>query len=418
MGCQHNSHKIEAQIHEKVDNRPPGVQPPRAPLVFRGGEKYNFSMPKKPTETQKTANETAITTTAKNRPGNVFDLFSRYMFGKVMVFTNFLLNYGDQRFVSKIDLTKIELAPTHYINAEGNEGIADLVYRCPLKNGKGDTMAVIIFEHQSGSLRKIPFKLLKYIAGIWVAEAKEGKPLSAPYFIVLRTGKKPHNKPLPRLADMLPKDQNGKLIGTSIEFEYDVVDLPAWEFDKLVGCPELRLAVGMLKKMTEGKEFEFPEALRPLLEIADGEVVLDLLEVLLEFVAKVMGYRGLPFEKVVVTKALAPIFKKVKEIDTMIETIFDKKFAEGVAEGLARGEAIGEARGEAIGEARGEARGEAKVLQLQAEMLLTFIRSRFGRVPKAVERKIRDTKDKIVFESWAAHAGSCQTVKEFEEAIF
>ena len=29
-----------------------------------------------------------------------------------------------------------------------------------------------------------------------------------------------------------------------------------------------------------------------------------------------------------------------------------------------------------------------------------------------------NTKDEIVLESWAAHAGSCQTVKEFEEAIF
>ena len=360
-------------------------------------------MSKKPTEPQETA--TAITARTKKRAGNVFDAFSRYMFGLVLVFTDFLLNYGDQRFVSKIDLAKIELAPTHYINAEGNEGIADLVYRCPLKNGKSDMMAVIIFEHQSGSLRKIPFKLLKYVTGIWVAEAKEGKPLSAPYFIVLRTGKRPHKGPLPRLADMLPKDQNGKPIGTSIEFEYDVVDLPAWDFDKLVGGPELRLVVGMLKKMSEGKELEFPEALRPLLEIPDGEVVLDLLGVLLDFAAKVMGAHGLPFEKESVSKALAPIFKNVKEINTMVETIFDKKFAEGWAGGVAEGVTIGEAR------------GEAKVLHEKAESILTFLRARFRRVPIAVEQKIRNSKDKIVLDSWTAHAGSCQTMKEFEEAI-
>ena len=346
---------------------------------------------------------------AKKRTGNVFDVFSRRMFGQVLVFTNFLLDYGDQRFVSKIDLAKIELAPTHYINAEGNEGIADLVYRCPLKNGKGDTMAVIIFEHQSGSLRKIPFKLLKYITGIWVAEAKEGKPLSAPYFIVLRTGKKPHKKPLPTMADLLPKDKSGKPIGTSIEFEYDVVDLPEWDFNELVGGPELRLVVGMLKKMSEGRELEFPEALRPLLEITDGEAVLDLLGVLLDFAAKVMGSHGLPFEKEAVSKALAPIFKNVKEINTMVETIFDKKFAEGVA--------VGVAEGWAEGVAEGEARGEALVLQIQAESILTFLQARFRRVPKAVEQKIRDTKDRIVLESWTAHAGACQTMKEFEEAI-
>ena len=93
----------------------------------------------------------------------------------------------------------------------------------------------------------------------------------------------------------------------------------------------------------------------------------------------------------------------------MVETIFDKKFAEGWAGGVAEGVTIGEARG--------EARGEAKVLHEKAESILTFLRARFMRVPRAVEQKIRNSKDKIVLDSWTAHAGSCQTMKEFEEAI-
>ena len=335
------------------------------------------------------------------RLGNVFDTFTKQMFGLIFVFIDFLVNYADSVFVSKIDLDKIEAAPTHYISLDGNERIADLVFRCPLKDGKSSTMAVIIFEHQSGSLRNIPLKLLKYIAAIWNTEAKEGKPLSAPYFIVLRTGKKPHKTPLPKLSDILPKDENGKPIGKSIEIDYDVVDLPTEDFEKLKGGPKLRLTVGMLKKMSEGKEIEFPEALMPLLEIADREERTDLLKILLEFAAKVMAAHGIPFEKEAVTKALTPIFGDKKEMETMVETIFDRKFAEGVA----------------VGEARGEARGEAKVLREKAELIMTFLRARFGSVSEAAERKIRNTEDTIVLDSWAAHAGSCQTVKEFEEAI-
>ena len=161
----------------------------------------------------------------------------------------------------------------------------------------------------------------------------------------------------------------------------------------LKGGPELRLTVGMLKKMSEGKEIEFPEALTPLLEIADKEERTDLLKVLLEFAAKVMAAHGIPFEKEAVTKALAPILKDTNEVDTMIETIFDRKFAEGVAEERVR------------------------ALHEKAEMLLAFVRARFESVSEAVERKIRSTEDTIVLDSWAAHAGSCQTVKEFEEAI-
>ena len=85
----------------------------------------------------------------------------------------------------------------------------------------------------------------------------------------------------------------------------------------------------------------------------------------------------------------------------MVETIFDRKFAEGRAEGVAEE----------------KMRGEAKVLHEKAESILTFLRARFRRVPKAVEQKIRNTKDKIVLESWTAYAGSCLTMQEFEEAI-
>ena len=135
-------------------------------------------------------------------PGNYIDVFVKRMFSQLVVFVDFLLFYADQEFVHAIDLTKIAPAPTHYIGKDGGERIVDLVFQCPLKDGQGDLMAVIIFEHQSGSLKEIPLKLHKYISSIWDAEKKAGKPLSAPYFIVLRTAKEPHRRPLPKMADL------------------------------------------------------------------------------------------------------------------------------------------------------------------------------------------------------------------------
>ncbi|MCL2625185.1 MAG: hypothetical protein FWD31_16110 [Planctomycetaceae bacterium] len=59
-------------------------------------------------------------------------------------------------------------------------------------------------------------------------ESKEGKRvLSAPYFIVLRTAKKPHRGVYPKLSDSLPKDRNGKPLGKMVEIEYDVIPNPA-----------------------------------------------------------------------------------------------------------------------------------------------------------------------------------------------
>ena len=109
----------------------------------------------------------------------------KQIFGRIAVFVDFLLNYAAPKFVAEIDVTKIALAPTHYIGAKGDERVVDLVFQCPLKSGDGSLMAVIIFEHQSNDLKTIPEKLIRYISAIWQAELKEGKPLSTPYFIVL-----------------------------------------------------------------------------------------------------------------------------------------------------------------------------------------------------------------------------------------
>jgi hypothetical protein len=160
--------------------------------------------------------------------GNYIDGFVKKMFGQVLVFVDFLTHYADPKFVSQIDLKKLRPAPTHYIGAKGDERIVDLVFQTPLKNGDGRLTAVIIFEHQSTSLNAIPEKLIRYISAIWDAERKGGKRvLSAPYFLVLRTGKKPHRKPHPTLAAVLPKDSDGKPLGHVPDIKYKVVDLPA-----------------------------------------------------------------------------------------------------------------------------------------------------------------------------------------------
>ena len=93
--------------------------------------------------------------------GNYVDVFVKRMFGRVLVFTDFLQNYADPKFVAEIDITNIQKAPTHYFGKDGDERIVDLILQCPLKSGDGSLTAVIVFEHQSNSLNVIPEKLLR-----------------------------------------------------------------------------------------------------------------------------------------------------------------------------------------------------------------------------------------------------------------
>jgi hypothetical protein len=156
----------------------------------------------------------------KSKQGNIHDAFVKLFFSRVVVFADFLRHYGNKAFVAEVNLSKIRLAPTHYLGKDGDERIVDLVFQCPLKHGEGTLTAVIVFEHQSDSLDKIPAKLLKYISAIWDAEIKEGKKvLSAPYFIVLRTGKRPRKGRKPKMSDFVAKSQDGNPLGTVPEID-------------------------------------------------------------------------------------------------------------------------------------------------------------------------------------------------------
>ena len=336
----------------------------------------------------------AVRKSKQKAAGNYIDAFFKRMFGRVLVFVDFLLNYGDHKFVAEIDATKVVLAPTHYFGQDGDERIVDLIFQCPLRNGDGSLMAVIVFEHQGGNLEEIPQKLHKYISAIWDAEKKEGKPLSAPYFLVLRTGKKPYRgRVYPKMSDSLPKSRDGKPIGKIVEVEYDVVDLPAWDIKKLVGGAVLRSALMMLHKMTGGKLDEFPEALLPLLELPEGERV-ELSKELMQFIAKAFAANNRPLDEAAMGKAFKPILKgKEKQ---MIKSIFDEKYDAGVAVGVA------------VGEARGEAKGKA-------ESVLKVIRTKFKKIPKEVERAVLGMSDSIALESLLEHAIYSDTLDEFAE---
>ncbi|MCL2304273.1 MAG: hypothetical protein FWC43_02905 [Planctomycetaceae bacterium] len=198
------------------------------------------------------------------------------------------------------------------------------------------------------------------------------------------------------MADSLPKDKDGQPVGKVVEVEYDVVDLPAWDFDKLVGGPVLRLALGILKKMIEDAGEEFSEAMLPLREISDNEQKIELTKELLGFVDKALKAHNRRLDGEMVSKVLKPIFKNEEE--TVIKSIFDEKYDIGYSEGKADGYSNGKAEG-------------------KIETLLKILRVRFRRVPRDVETVIRKMTDPIALDSWAEYALTCQSINEFAQSI-
>ncbi|GHT45294.1 hypothetical protein FACS189454_04530 [Planctomycetales bacterium] len=337
----------------------------------------------------------------KPKPGNIYDAFVKLFFSWVVVFADFLRHYGNQKFVAEVNLSKIRLAPTHYLGKDGDERIVDLVFQCPLKHGEGVLTAVIVFEHQSGSLNKIPAKLLKYISAIWDAETKDGKKvLSAPYFIVLRTGKRPLKGRKPKMADFVAKSKSGTPLGMVPEIDYDVVDLPAQDFSTLTGSAVLRLALGILKKTVEGLEDEFNEAMLPLAEIADEEERAELTKEILNYVAKVMAVHNKRLDDEKIKEALKPVFHERTE--NMVKTIFEEKYLEG--------EAKGKAEGRVEGIVQGEARGAALSVQ-------SVLNARFHTITSKVQKQLSAITDVSKLENLVGQAAVCPSLKDFEKLL-
>ncbi|MDR0610299.1 MAG: Rpn family recombination-promoting nuclease/putative transposase [Planctomycetaceae bacterium] len=321
------------------------------------------------------------------RQGNIYDVFVKNMFSRVLVFVDFLLNYADQEFVSKIDLEKISPAPTHYITPKGNEQILDLIFSCPLKN-QINVKVMIIFEHAGNTFNDIPVRLLCYATSIWWAEFKEDKKiLSMIYFIVVRTGIKPYHRSYPQFVDWLAKDENDQPMGFVPDVRYYVVDLPKYDGNHLCGGPELRTAIGILKNMTEGNEDEFAKAMLPMMEIDDDQQQKMLAKDVLEFVAKAFIARHKRLEPEAIHKALTPIFNE--RAKNMITTIFDEIRAEGKAEGT---------------------------IACQ-NMVLAALRKKFKTIPVPIESAIRKMSDPIALESLISDVIESQTLDEFENAL-
>jgi hypothetical protein len=188
-----------------------------------------------------------------------------------------------------------------------------------------------------------------------------------------------------------------------LDVDYEVVDLPAFDIDKLLGSPALRTTMGMLKKMTEGTELEFSDALQPLSEIADVEERMSWLKEMINFAAIVFKTHGLRMEKEAVQKAINPILEG--RGNNMVMTIFEEKYYEGKAEGKLEGKA------------EGKLEGQAETLTEFKNGVINVLRTRFHTVPKRVAIAIREMTDITAIQSLIVDAAVCQSMKEFEKTL-
>jgi hypothetical protein len=230
-----------------------------------------------------------------------------------------------------------------------------------------------------------------------------------PYFIVVRTGKKskkakvqPERKQ--KISDMCVQVP-GLAAVTGFDFDYTNIVLSDYDLDNLSGNPVTKSMLGVMKVLTEGNPKKMSQALAPIANLNDNKEKQYIVQLSLILYTNYLRARSQKADESEINRILTPIFNP-EEKKNMITTIFEDKFLEGKAIGIAEGEA----RGIAEGEARGEVRRAAK-------SIVTVLRSRFGKVSTRIVKLIDSYSDPVALESWLVLAATCQSLKEFEEAL-
>ena len=291
----------------------------------------------------------------------------------------------DQQTIRLIDLKRLECKSPVAIDQNLIEGIGDLRFVTSFKGGKRKSNVFLLFEHQSAIDQRMRIRGLKYIVQTYdqFEEEHKGKAkLPYPIVVVLYHGKTSWQSvpDMDDLIDIMPGVESGLLKYTLI-----LIDISVIPPENFAGHPALQALLETLQRGSEGKL------------VANFDRIIDYFR----SVKKDSRAKGW-------LRSIARYAMSVAKIGTeQIAKAFSKVLNEREANNMAMTTAQ-----ELLLE--GEARGEAK---WKGESVLTILRTKFTKVPKGIEKSIRQMNDPIALESLTVHAVHSKTLDEFTTAL-
>jgi len=291
----------------------------------------------------------------------------------------------DQKTVGLLDLKHLECKSPVSIDKNLVQGIGDLRFATSFKGSNRQSNVFLLFEHQSEIDQRIRLRGLDYIVQSYnqFEETNKGKEkLPYPIVVVLYHGKTSW-KNLLDMGDMIhivPGAESGLLKYTLI-----LIDLSVIPREKFKGHPALLALLDTLQSASEGKLIaNFDRIAIYFAPIKDDRRTEGWLHSLARYA---MSVAKIGTETIV--KAFSKVFNEM-EANKMVMTTAQELLLEG--------------------EARGETRGQAK-------MVLTFLRAKFSKIPKGIEKAVFAMSDSVALESLAAHAAHSKTLDEFATAL-
>jgi hypothetical protein len=301
------------------------------------------------------------------------------------------------RLLDRLDFVRMRVDPTTYIAADYRHLASDLVLRVPFRarRGRGTITLYILIEHQSEIDPLMRLRVLDYVLQIYKRQARawlarhpslKGFAFDPVLPVVLYTGTASWLA-LPRLVELVK--QGEEFVDVLPDLEPLYVNLPAVAREAL----EASGALGWVLELIQQRRAR-PEAFRALvvrvvrrLEEMPARERQRWLE-LLSYIRALVYHDREQTEQDELREVIAASVRtdeRRREVETLFMTGYEAALEEGRQEGA---------------------------LSNTREVLRNLLRSKFGRVPRAVEKAIRTTEDLGQLNAWVVRAGMASTLEE------
>jgi hypothetical protein len=296
------------------------------------------------------------------------------------------------RLLDRLDFARMRVDPTTYIAADYRHLASDLVLRVPFtRRGRGSVTLYILIEHQSEIDPLMRLRVLDYVLQMYKRQARDwlarhaslkGFAFDPVLPVVLYTGTASWPG-LPHLVELVKQGEEFVDVLPNLEPLY--VNLPDVASDAL----EASGALGWVLELIQQRRAR-PEAFRALvvrvvqrLEALPARERERWLE-LLSYIRALVYHDREQAEQENLREVIAASVRtdrRRRDVETLFMTGYEAALEEG---------------------ARSNAR----------EVLRNLLRSKFGRVPRDVEKAIRATEDLGQLNAWVVRAGMASTLDE------
>jgi len=359
-----------------------GLALPKRPLEKMFGFGYNAPMDTK-TQSENTAEKLELT-----HGGYFQETFRLKRLGRA-----FLKKGLPKKVLKYLDLENLTVESRHLGDDMFKETIADVLYKVPIKGTDEYINFFIIVEHKSRQDYPTIFQLWGYVFRVCYQEfyatdesvrEKAGYRLPPVVAIILHHGKSKFKGKtelleyfysLPGLEKHLPRFQAILFDLSTIEDDDPILNDPE--------VPELRVVLLVLKTIFRSEvPLTLEDVLRELKPYSDDPETRRLIRATWIYLTSNAEYMQKNID------ALLGTFEEItgdKIMPTMVEVWKEE--------------------------------GRAEVAAVVKNMVLTALRTKFGKVPKWVEKAILGRSDTIALESLHAQALQCDTLDEFSEML-